>query len=50
MNERVNIIQNFYSRVICDNKGDVKKMFKVIYVILKYYSSIFEESKYNDCF
>lgn len=25
-------------------------MFKVIYVILKYYSSIFEESKYDDCF
>lgn len=48
-NERANTIQNFYSRAICDNKGDAKKMSKATHAILKHYSSTPEEPMHDDC-
>ena len=46
---RVDTIQNFYGRVIRDNKNDAKAMSRATHAILKHYSSSPEKPQHDDC-
>lgn len=47
--KRIDTFQNFYGKVIRENKGDAKAMSKATHAILKHYSSTPEEPRHDDC-
>lgn len=46
---RIDTLQNFYGKVIRDNKGDAAAMSKATHAILKHYSSTAKNPKHENC-
>ena len=46
---RIDAIQNFYGRTICDNKGNTEQMSKEIWAILYHYASTADKLMHTNC-